>query len=198
MRSKLPRFAEWEDLRFPYERAVDAVLPLLTTTNADATARYGAPLEAFFGPAVQPALVEALVDSLLHPDLIANAVRLAEQELNLAAERRGNIIEIDSQLPGDPRRTLLAVIALCEKATVAVTTAAWNGPRAYAIWRAPDLVLVTPLAIGGVRGAHYVLRGFGPGAYKDDIQSLPKPKYQWAKENDVPEEVAELIARCGL
>jgi len=197
MRSKLPRFAEWEDLRFPYERAVEAVLPLLEVTDGDAISRYSTPLEAFFGPAVQPSLVEALVDSLLHPDPIANAVTLAEQELNLTVERLGNVIEIDDRLAGDPRRTLLAIISLCENATVAVTTAPWNGTPSYAVWRDPDLVLVTPLG-AGVRGAHYVLRGFGPGAYKDDLQSLPKPKHQWARNADVPLEPSELIAGFGL
>ena len=197
MRSKLLRFGEWEDLRFPYERAVNAVLPLLERTDADAIARYGAPLEAFFGPSVQPALVDALADSILHPDLIADAVNLAKHELNLSVERRGNVIEIETDLVGDPRRMLLAVISLCEKATVAVTTSSWDGLRSYALWHPPDLVLVTPQG-AGVRGAHYVLRGFGPGAYKDEIEGLPRPTHQWSQEDQAPEAVRELIEACGL
>jgi hypothetical protein len=197
MRSKLRQFAEWEELRFPYERAVDAVLPILNSSDPDVVARYGAPLEAYFGPAVQPALVESLVDSLLQPDPIAAAVALAEQELHLSVERRDNVIEIDTYLAGDPRRTLLAVVSLCEGAAVAVTTMPWNGPRAYAVWRPPELVLVIPRT-GGVRGAHHVLRGFGPGAFKDDIESLPEPRHRWFSEEEAPDEVKELVKVSGL
>jgi hypothetical protein len=197
MRSKLRQFAEWEELRFPYECAVDAVLPILNSSDPDVVARYGAPLEAYFGPAVQPALVESLVDSLLQPDPIAAAVALAEQELHLSVERRDNVIEIDTYLAGDPRRTLLAVVSLCEGAAVAVTTMPWNGPRAYAVWRPPELVLVIPRT-GGVRGAHHVLRGFGPGAFKDDIESLPEPRHRWFSEEEAPDEVKELVKVSGL
>lgn len=196
MRSKLPRYGEWEDLRFPYERAVDATVPLLDAVEPEIVASYSASLEAFFGPAVQPALVATLVSALRHPNPIATAVALAETELHLSVERRDNEIRIDSDLVGDPRRTLLAVISLCENANVTVTTAPWNSQRAYAIWRSPDLVLVTPRG-AGVRGPHYVLRGFGPGTYKDDIQSLPKPKHQWSHPDEVSDEVRVLLQAAG-
>lgn len=197
MRSKLPRFADWEDLRFPYERAADAVLPLLENREGEAIARYSAPLEAFFGPAVQPALVEVLVESLLLPDPIAVGAHRAEQELMLTVERRDNVIEIDTRLDGDARRTLLTIISYCENAPVAVRTAPWNETRSYAVWRPPDLVLVMPLGTG-VRGAHYTIRGFPPGAYRDDIAGLPKPKHEWRRESETPDEVMELVKAAGL
>lgn len=197
LRGSLLRYAEWEELRFPYERAVDAVMPLLVDTDPDAVERYAAPLEAFFGPAVQPAAVEALVDSLLRPDLIADAIRLAEHHLGLSAERRGNVIELNDPIDGDPRRTLLAVISLCEKAEVAVTTPSWAAHQALAVWRAPNLVIVTRNQ-AGVRGVLYELRGFGPGTYKDDVQSLPRPKARWASDEQTPAEAATLIAEIAV
>jgi len=192
MRGTFRRYAEWEDLRFPYEDAADAVTPLLEHADADAIERYAAPLEEFFGPAVQPAAVEALIESLLEPDLIGNAARLAEEEFGLSVERRGNVIELNDGIAGDPRRTLFSVISLCEKAEVVVTTPSWDAHRATAIWRKPELVIITRNATGE-RGALYELRGFGPGAYKDDIQSLGNPKEQWTVGNEVPERAAALM-----
>jgi hypothetical protein len=195
MRGRLHRFAEWEELRFPYERAAAAVTSLLEDADADAIERYAAPLHEYFGPAVAPAAVEALIHSLLEPDVIANAIRLAEEELGLSVERRGKVIELNEPIAGDPRRTLLTIIALCDKAEVAVVTPSWAPHRAVAVWRPPELVVITRNA-AGVRGALYELRGFGPGAYKDDVQSLPKPKEQWFGE-EVPERSLELMEAIG-
>ena len=197
MRAKLRRFADWEELRFPYERAAKAVTPLLGQTDPDAIELYGAPLEAFFGPAVQAAAVEALAQSLLEPDVIAEAARLAEEELNLSVDHHGNVIELNDPIAGDPRRTLLAVISLCEKAEVAVTTPTWAAHQATAVWCAPELMIVTRSQIG-VRGALYELRGFGPGTYKDDVQGLPRPKYQWTSEETMPERARELMSDVGF
>jgi hypothetical protein len=185
-----------EDLRFPYEDAADAVAPLLEHADADAIERYAGPLENFFGPAVQPAAVEALIESLLDPDLIGDAVRLAEEELGLSVERHGNVIELNDGIAGDPRRTLLAVISLCEKADVVVTTPSWDAHRATAIWRRPELIIITRNATGE-RGALYELRGFGPGTYRDDIQSLGNPKERWTSGNDVPEQASALMETFG-
>jgi len=198
MRGQLRRYGEWEQLRFPYEDAADAVTPLLTYAEPDAIERYAAPLEPFFGPSVQPAAVEELLASLLEPDLIAEAVRLAEEELGLSAERHGNAIELNDPVHGDPRRILLSVISLCEKTTVTVKTPDWvSGQRALAVWRAPDLVLIVRNQ-AGVRGALYELRGFGPGTFKDDIQSMPRPVVQWTSDAEMPEQVADLIDQASL
>lgn len=192
MRGTLRHFGAWEALRFPYERAASAVVPLLEHADADVIERYAAPLESFFGLAVRPSAVEALIASLLVPDPIAEATRLAEEELGLSAERRGSVIELNNEITGDPRRTLLAVVSLCEKATVAVSTPSWAKHRSFAVWRAPELVLVTHNR-GGVRGALYELRGFGPGTFKDDLPGLPKPREEWARNQQPPERARMLI-----
>ena len=68
MRTQLHRYTEWEELRFPYDIAVDAVLSLLPSSDSEAIARYSSSLEAFFGPTLQPALIESFVQSLLDHD----------------------------------------------------------------------------------------------------------------------------------
>lgn len=185
MRSKLRRFADWEDLRFPYERAVTAVASLLENTDPDMIERYAGPLQNDFGVAVAPASVAALVDSVLLPDVIADAIRLAEEDYGYSLEREGQLLRLDSGVPGDPRRALLAIISLCETADIAVVTPEWSAHWAVAAWRKPELVMITRAKIG-VRGMLYELRGFGPGTFKDDLQSLPKPKEQWTGRTATP------------
>jgi hypothetical protein len=197
MRSSLPRFSEWEELRSPYERAAQGVKPLLTRVDPEAVERYAGPLEKFFGPAVHPIAVASLVGALLQPDLIADAVRLAAEELGLSVERHGDVIELNDAIGADPRRTLLAVISLCEKAAVAVTTPGWEARRALAVWRAPDLIIVMRNE-ERVRGARYELRGFGPGTFKNDVQGLPKPKEVWASDGQMPEPVRALLDAMGV
>jgi hypothetical protein len=197
MRGKLRRFADWEELRFPYERAVTAVTPLLEHADPDIVERYSGPLQAFFGPSVAPATVEALVESLIDPDPIADAVRLANDELHIPAERDGNVIHLNEPIPGDPRRTLLAVIALCGEAEVAVATPAWSSTQALAAWRKPELVIATRSA-GAVNGALYELRGFGPGTYKDDVQGLPRPSETWSSSGGVPPRSLMLLDALGV
>jgi hypothetical protein len=194
MRSQLRRYGDYEELRFPYEQAAQAAVSLLTEADPDAIERYAAPLELYFGPAVRPAAVEELVASLLQPDLIAEAVQLAELELGLSAEQHGKLIELNDPISGDPRRTLLSVISLCERANVvAVSTPRWVGNRrALAIWRAPELILLIRNETG-VRGALYELRGFGPGTFKDDVQALPRPVAEWTNEANVPARAALLM-----
>lgn len=198
MRGQLSRYGEWEQLRFPYEDAVDAVTPLLPYAEPDAIERYAAPLEPFFGPGVQPTAVDELLDSLLEPDPIAETVRLVGEELGLSAERHGNVIELNDPVRGDPRRILLSIISLCEKTTVAVKTPDWvNGQQALAVWRAPELVLIMRNQ-AGVRGALYELRGFGPGTFKDDIESMPRPVVQWTSDSQTPGRVADLMDQISV
>ncbi len=71
-------------------------------------------------------------------------------------------------------------------------TPSWEAHRAIAVWRAPELLIIThnvPVSTGAL----YELRGFGPGTYKDDIQGLPKPTEKWSGQ-DAPERAQTLIA----
>ncbi len=47
--------------------------------------------------------------------------------------------------------------------------------RAIAVWRVPELAIVT-LNAAGKDGVLYEFHGFGPATYKDDIQGLPNAK----------------------
>lgn len=134
---------------------------------------------------------------MINPDPIADAVRMANEELHISVERDGNVIRLNDPIPGDPRRTLLTLIALCNEADVAVATPSWSSNPALAAWRKPELIIATRSA-GGVHGALYELRGFGPGTYKDDIQGLPRPRETWSRSDGVPARSLMLLHALGV
>lgn len=194
----------YHEFRFAVEQARRALrhncgllAPLLAQTDEEATVTYAAPLERAFGPAVGAPAVHALVQSLLQPDAVADAARLASEELGLDLERDGDVIVVNTNARGDARRMLLQVVALCEKAPLAVIASDREGQEAVAVWSAPELVLITEHA-AGLRGALYELRGFGPGTYVDDLQGLPRPREQWAGSSPIPERARALLHRFHL
>lgn len=178
MRGQLRRFAAWEEMRIPYERAIEATKTVLEDARLDLCERYASSLVDMFGASVSSSVMEALIESVVSPDPIEDALKLAAEEYNLPLEREGQLLRVLDGSHGDPRRTLLRVVGLVEGIGVAVMIGDLSDYGSLAVWRSPDLILVQSTQ-GGMRGARYELRGWGPSSYADDPGGLPRPREEW-------------------
>jgi hypothetical protein len=196
MRGQITDFAHWGVLRSPYERAAEALHPLLPHVDDDRVDRITAELKPAFPAFATPGAVQRLVESRLQPDMLEDAIRSAAEEYDIVLDRNGLVLVGEERIAGDPRRMLLQIIGLAEKSSVAVSLPTSNGGRAIAAWISPDLILIRPTAFGR-GGAWYTLRGFGPSAYQD-VAELPRPKATWSTEGAEPEDVVAVLELLGI
>jgi hypothetical protein len=134
----------------------------------------------------------------LTPDLIDDAVHTINSDLHLSADSDRLVIRLLDPLGGDPRMTVLRVLGLVGPGPAAVQADTPRGGHVIGIWSAPDLVLVQHSSSGKTYGFQYSLRGYGPGVFWKDLESLPRARNQWNSEATTPEEVRSLFDEVGL
>ena len=76
MRGQLRRFAAWEEMRIPYERAIEATKTVLEDARLDLCERYASSLVGMFGASVSSSIIETLIESIVSPDPIEEAIKL--------------------------------------------------------------------------------------------------------------------------
>jgi hypothetical protein len=198
MRGSMHNYASGPESRLPYDDAAGAVTSLLGHRTPELTEGYAKELVPYFGASVAGPTIDGLVDSLLTPDLIDDALHTITTDLHLEADRDGNVISLLDTLRGDARMTVLRVLGLVGPGPIAVRADTAHGGHLLGVWRSPDLVLVRRSNVGAVHGFHYRLRGWGPDVYWKDIESLPPPAAQWMSAAAMPDEVLTLWDELGL
>jgi hypothetical protein len=173
LHSQVPRFSVHDPLLILYESTRQVIDSLLVTVDPDLVARFADELVLGIGPAVEPAAIEALIETLQHPTPIDEAVRVLDDEWGIAAQRRGKIIELLEGVRRDPLVAALRAVGLAQAAAPVAARASTPTVTVTIAWQPPHLVVIRRFP-RTVDAAHYKLTGLmGPHDYAVTREPLP-------------------------
>ena len=122
-----------------------AVQPLADRVDEELVSIYVAtlwPRGATGVPSITPDTVQRLVEELNYADPVDRAITTLEDELGISARRHGVLIEIKSELAGDPRRPLIHAVSLARGADAVGAYGRAGNTDALVIWQPPTLVVL--------------------------------------------------------
>jgi hypothetical protein len=173
LRSQVPRFSVHDPLHILYDSARQTVTPLLDAIDPGLVTRYASELVPGLGPAVEPAAIDALIDTLQHPAPIDEAIRVLEDELGIVAERRGQVIVVVEGVRGDPLTVALRAVGLAQPVAPVAARVATGATRVTVMWQPPQLIVIRQFP-KTIDGARYQLTGLmGPNDYAVTGERLP-------------------------
>jgi hypothetical protein len=198
IRSQVPRLSVHDPLHIRYDSTRQATASLLAAVDPDLVARYAGELVPGLGPAVEPAAIDALIETLRHPAPIDEAVRVLQDEWGIAAERHGQIIDLLG-VRGDPLTAALRAVGLAQAAAPVAARATTANARVAVVWQPPQLVVIRRFA-KTIDAARYHLTGLmGPHDYAVTRESLPASLVveRWRSASPPPT-VQAMLAAVGL
>jgi hypothetical protein len=173
LRSQVPRFSVHDPLHILYDSARQTVTPLLDAIDPGLVTRYASELVPGLGPAVEPAAIDALIETLQHPAPIDEAIRVLEDEWGIVAERRGQVITMVQGVRGDPLTIALRAVGLAQPAAPVAARIPTAATRITVVWQPPHLIVIRRFP-KTVDGARYQLTGLmGPQDYAVTGERLP-------------------------
>lgn len=136
---------------------------LLDGLDPELVARYASGLVPGLGPAVEPAAIDVLVQTLRHPEPIDDAIHMLEDEWGITAQRHGQTIDLLHGVRGDPLTAALRAVGLARAAApiaarastaTATVAVAWQPPHLVVIRRFPTTIDAARYRLTGLMGPH--------------------------------------------
>jgi hypothetical protein len=141
LRSQTPRYTHTEET-FAYQTAAESVAHLLPAATLEYTDEYCQLLDAEFGSAVDPEIVQLHAAEVVQADPVADAV-WALEEHGRDVHRHGNhLLHVTGRF-GNPLLAALEAIGAAQQADLVGAWATSNtGKWALCLWRKPDLITI--------------------------------------------------------
>jgi hypothetical protein len=199
LRSQVPRFSVHDPQHILYDSVRQAVAPFLEAVDPERVSGYASELASGFGPAVEPAAVDMLIQDLRYPRPIEDAIRVLEDEWGISADRHGQVIDLLEGVRGDPLTIALRAVGLAQAAAPVAARAATAAVRVTVVWRPPHLVIIRRFA-KAIDGTRYQLTGLmGPQDYAVTGEQLPGSQMveRWSSASPPPA-VQTLLTAVGL
>jgi hypothetical protein len=196
LRSQVRRFLVHDPLHVLYDSTRQTIAPLLDAVDPDLVASYANELVPGLGPAVEPAAIDALIQTLRHPAPLDEAIRVLQDELGIAAERHGQIIDLLQGVRGDPLTAALRAVGLAGAAAPVAARASTALVSVAVVWEPPRLVVIRRFG-RTVDAARYNLTGLmGPQHYAVTGERLPASMVveRWTSASPPPTAQAMLTA----
>ena len=196
LRSQVPRFSVHDPLHVLYDSTGQTIAPLLDAVAPDLVASYASELVPGLGPAVQPAAIDALVQTLRHPAPLEEAIRVLDDEWGIAAERHGQVIDLLQGVRGDPLTAALRAVGLAGAAAPVAARASTALVSVAVVWEPPQLVVIRRFHTT-VDAARYELTGLmRPHDYVVTGERLPASLVveRWRSASPPPTAQAMLTA----
>ena len=198
LRSQVPRLSVHDPLHIHYDAARQRVVSLLDGVDPELVARYARELVPGFGPAVEPAAIDALIQTLRHPAPIADAIRVLEDEWGITAARRGQTIDLLEGVRGDPLTAVLRAVGLAQAAAPVAARASTAAVTVAVVWQPPQLVVIRRFRTT-IDAARYALTGLmGPHEYAVTGERLPASLVVQRWRSAPPPAAQAMLTAVGL
>jgi len=138
VRSQVPRFSVHDPLHILYDSTRQHTQPLLGAATPELVAQYASELIPGLGPGVEPAAIDGLVESLLHPAPLEEAIRVLEADWGIAAARHGRVIDLIGGVRGEPLTAALRAVGLAQAASPVAARASTANSSVVVVWQPPQ------------------------------------------------------------